>query len=507
VEDPIAINQPRRAASVAFLVVFLVVAATTVWIVDRPARSPCPSLDNTSAAKSPIKHLFMIIKENHALENYFGTYPGVIGYPPNGTFPTAFLGNGTTGAISPFPLNATSTPDLPHDRPGELLDLDNGKNDLFVAVASRDNAPAPQDAVGYYTAAQIGGYFAIAHNYTLDDSFFSGVLGPTTPNRLFDLGATSGNWTTDAIPPPANTTFPTIIGQLNAAGIPWNYDYSGTEANLTPLLIPAIASSSCQVALIQPLSGLAGQLAAPTPPAVMVIDPSHDANYSEHPPQNVTLGADWTLSVLQTIFSSPVGPSSAVLIWWDEAGGFWDPVAPPTEGPLGDGFRIPLLVVSPWTPAGVIDHETLDPASVLSFVDSNWGLPPLNARVAAAPGLSSVFNFSQAPRPYEGLAGSISLDSDRSIPLKGVAGPGHPSAETVASPFPHDFWQARGFSESLFCAPREVRRATPYARSEVGAVVTPPRPPPASAGPRDHGRWSIASSRARAAGHSDRMTL
>jgi phospholipase C len=506
VEDPIAINRPHRAASAAFLAMVLVAAAAAVWIADRPVGSPCRSLDNTASARSPIKHLFVIIKENHAFENYFGTYPGVIGYPPNGTFPTAFAGNGTTGAISPFPLNATSTPDLPHDRPGEILDLDNGKNDLFVAVAAQDNAPAPQDAVGYYTAAQIGPYFALAHNYTLDDSYFSGVLGPTEPNRLFDLAATSGNWTSDNTPPPANLTFPTIIGQLNAAGIPWNYDYSGTEANLIPLQIPAIANSSCEVALIQPVSGLADQLAAPTPPAVVIIDPSHDALYSEHPPQNVTLGAEWTLSVLQTIFSSPIGSSSAVLLSWDEAGGFWDPVAPPTEGPLGDGFRIPLVVISPWTPAGMIDHQTLDPASVLAFIDSNWGLSPLNARVADAPGLASVFNFSQPPRPYEGPNSSISLDSDRSTPLRGAASPTTRSTAPLEPRSYVDLWQAREPSEIVFGSP-SGRLARVYSGSGVAdfARGAPSRLGSSALG--DQRRCSIASRRARTVGHSGRMTL
>jgi phospholipase C len=454
VEDPIQLNQPRRFAAIGFLVAVIVVATVAVWVVERGPSPACPALENTASAKSPIKHLFVIIKENHAFENYFGTYPGVIGYPPNGTFPTAFVGNGTTGAISPFPLNASSTPDLPHDRPGEIVALDSGKNDLFVAEAAQDNAQTPQDAVGFYTAKQIGAYFALAHNYTLDDRFFTGILGPTTPNRLFDLGGTSGNWTNDTKPPAANMTFPTIIGQLNAAGIPWNYDYSGTEENLTPLEIPAIANSSCEVAQIQPVSGLAAQLDGPTPPAVMMIDPSHDALYAEHPPQNVTLGSEWTLSVLQTIFSSPVGASSAVLLWWDEGGGFWDPVAPPTEGPLGDGFRVPFLVISPWTPAGEIDHQTLDPASVLAFIDSNWGLAPLNGRVADAPGLAGFFNFALVPRPYEGPSSSISLDSDRSLPLKGAASPtARPSTDGVP-PSQSELWQARTSSESLACASR-----------------------------------------------------
>jgi phospholipase C len=418
--DPYPANPPSRRGLAAVVVVVLLIStiAAVAYVERYPvSASPCASVNTSSApTTTPVRHLFVIIKENHAFENYFGTYPGVVGGPPNGSFPTSFSGGGT---ISPFPLNATSTPDLPHDRGSEIADLNGGRNDEFVAEAALDGAAAPQDAVGYYTQAQLGDYFALAHNYTLDDMFFSGVLGPTLPNRLFDLAATSGGWTNDSNPPAANMSFPTVLGQLSAAGIPWNYDYSGSEENLTPLEIPALTNSSCSMYQIQPVASLAAQVNGSAPAAVTFIDPSHDPLYSEHPPQNVTLGAEWTLSVLQTIFESSIGSSSAAVIFWDEAGGFWDPVTPPSEPPLGDGIRIPFLVVSPWTPAGVVDHTTMDPASVLAFIDQNWGLPPLNARTAAAPSLASFFNFSRAPRPYEAPGSSISLASDGSTPVFG----------------------------------------------------------------------------------------
>jgi len=468
VSDSAALAEPLLPTIPAVLVAALLVGAIgAVWIGDREPSGPasCGGLEHAfGATASPVRHLFVIIKENHALENYFATYPGVIGNPPTGVFPTTFGGNQT---IAPFPLPGTSTPDLPHDRASELVDLDHGSNDLFVAQADRNGAVAPNDAVGYYTQSQLEPYFALAHNYTLDDMFFSGVLGPTLPNRLFDLAATSGGWTSDAIPPPANMTFPTILGQLSASGIPWQYDYSGSEENLTPLVIPSIASSTCAMAQIQPVSDLAAQLNGSTPPAVTFVDPSHDPLYSEHPPQNVSLGADWTLSVLQTIFSSAIGPSSAAVVLWDEAGGFWDPVTPPAEGALGDGIRIPFLVVSPWTPANVIDHAVLDPASVLAFIDQNWQLSPLNPRVAAAPSLSQFFDFARPPRPFEAPRSAIALGSDGSTPVNGpdarpdrtapAGGPGGwvPPAAARAS------WEP---SESI-CGARRLARAWPRSGS------------------------------------------
>jgi phospholipase C len=81
------------------------------------------------------------------------------------------------------------------------------------------------------------------------------------------------------------------------------------------------------------------------------------------------------------------------MIFYDEAGGYWDPVPPPNTSTGLDGFRVPFLLASPWTPAGTICSDILDPASVLRFIDENWGLPYLNDRVAQAGDLSCFFHF------------------------------------------------------------------------------------------------------------------
>ncbi len=399
------IRSPTAALLLAMLLVGTIGAVFLLG--GTPSPSDCRASPTISDRTStPVHHLFLIIKENHAFENYFATYPGVIGSPPTGVFPVSYNGNAT---ITPHPLAGTSTPDLPHDRGSEIADLNGGRNDLFVAQAERQGAVSPTDAVGYYTETQVAPYFALARSYTLDDMFFSGVLGPTLPNRIFDLAGTTGGWTSDELPPSANLTFPTILDQLSAAGIRWNYDYSGSSNNLTPILFPAIAGSPCALAEIRPVGELEGQLRSATPPAVTFVDPSHDPSVSEHPPQNVTLGAEWTISVLQTIFSSPIASSSAAFVFYDEAGGFWDPVVPPSIDPLGDGFRVPFFAVSPWSPANRISHLPLDAASVLRFIDENWDLPPLNPRVSAAPSLTPLFDFAMLPRPYAGPTSSVPL--------------------------------------------------------------------------------------------------
>ena len=358
------------------------------------------------AARSPIQHVVWIVKENHALENYFGALPGVTGYPPNASLPSAF---GSNASVRSFPLPGTSTPDLPHDRASELIDLDGGRNDLFVAEARADGALAPEDAVGYYTSSQIPAYYRYAETFALGDHYFTGVLGPTDPNRFFDLTAASGNWTQDGHAPAALAGTPSILGQLESAGLPWAYDYAGSPTNLTPFDLSGLTSSPCALSRMVPMSDLTSQLYSADPPALLMVDPSHDLTISEHPPGNVSLGAAWTAGLVNAIAASPIASSTVVLISWDEAGGFWDPVVPPDLPPTGDGFRVPLLVISPWTSPGIV-HQTVDPASVLQWIDANWGLPYLNARVAGAYPLSPFFDFSRSPRALPQVSTNYSFN-------------------------------------------------------------------------------------------------
>lgn len=411
---------------------------TTVAVAALPrgvTTSACQATPAPSAL-SPIEHVFFLVKENHAFSDYFATFPGVTGNPPDAVVPYA---NGSSPEVGQFPLTGSSTPDLPHDRAASVADLDGGRNDLFVAEAAARGVAEPNDSMGYYSEAQIAPYFAYARNYSLADHFFSGVLGPTVPNRIFDVAATSGGWTSDATPPASAMGFPTILDQLNAAGLPWDYYYTGTESSLTPTLFPSLWNDPCRPAQVLPLSQLPSALAGSRAPAVAFIDPSHDPIYSEHPSENVTLGADWSAAVINTIFASPIGRSSVVFLFFDESGGYFDPVPPPALDPLGDGFRVPLMVLSPWTPSGLLVHDTLDPAALLRFVDENWGLPFLNARVADAASIQPFFRFDQPARAPVLLTTPVSF-------AEATANASQPSVGTAQAPGRASPVDARGGS-------------------------------------------------------------
>ncbi len=444
VPPPIA----RTLAAVGIGVVIAVATVAANLVVTGSATSPgsCPVAWQASPpTATPIQHLFVLVKENHAFENYFGDLPGVLGNPPNGSFPVAF--NSST-VVPPFALPGSSTPDMPHTASAGRTDLDHGRNDLFVAEANASGDPAPQDAVGYYTSAQLPDYYAYARNYAVGDRFFTGVLGPTDPNRVFDLSANVGTWNADSTPPANVTDQPTVLNQLTDAAVPWEYEYaSNTSQGLAPDYYPSLVGSPCNAPRLLPVSDLAAQVNGPAPPSVVYLDPSTSPLYSEHPPENVTLGEAWTVAVVNEIEQSPIWNSSAIVVFYDENGGFWDPLVPPTTSTGMDGFRVPFLVISPWTPAGSICSEVLDPASILHFIDANWNLPWLNARVASAPSLSSCFfDFSQAPRAPFLLPTNVTF---------GPA-PASPALPPLDGPATHRS-PGRGESERILGEPRPLR--------------------------------------------------
>ncbi|MCI4358603.1 MAG: hypothetical protein L3J99_06210 [Thermoplasmata archaeon] len=383
---------PGLPALVVGIAAILVVAAFTVPDKVGP---PCGT-SGTRDTSTPIRHVFILVQENHAFENYFGDFPGVIGYPPNGSFPLSFTGAQT---VSPFPLGSNSTPDYEHDRAAELVDWNQGRNNLFVAEAAHAALAYPQGTLGYYTRAQLAGYYSLAESYGLGDRFFSGVLGPTAPNRVFDITGYSGNgWYTDSPPPPNLTARPTILTQLSEYGVPWAYDYAGAPQNLAPDYFSSITGDRCSTSRIVSASNLSSQLALPTVPSVVYLDSSNSPTVSEHPAQNISVGEAWTLGNIDAILKSRVASSSLILLFYDEAGGFWDPVPPPMTSTGLDGFRVPFLVISPWTPAHTVCATVLDPASVLHFIDMNWMLPDLNPRIASAASLGCFLHFESAPR-------------------------------------------------------------------------------------------------------------
>lgn len=385
-------SERRTATAVFLLAVLLVASATSITILIEPPPATPPGPLPIVDARTPIQHFVVLMMENHAYDNFFGTFPAGDGLPANVSLP-----DGHGGFVSPHWINGTSTPDLPHDRASMIADFDAGKNDMFAAVAATWFPSLANVSVGFYDARQVPAYWALAANYTLADRYFQSMLGPTIPNRLYSLAGQAGNLTSNSVPS-GGVDIPTIFDQMQATGVRWRYYYAPSLIyQALPLYFPKLKADPSMTSNLVAMNNLTGDIAAGTLPNVTYIDPEGNLELSEHPPADVTVGEAFAAGVIADIIAGPQWSSTAILLTWDENGGFYDHVPPPQVDGWGYGFRVPALVISPFSKRGTIDSTVMDHTSILRFIADNWGLPYLTAREAQAGNLTSAFTFGTSP--------------------------------------------------------------------------------------------------------------
>lgn len=381
-----------------------------------------PSL--ASVATQRIKHIVFFIKENRTFDNYFGTYPGA-----NGTT-TALDSEGET---IPLQHEQDQVPDINHASSAARRAYDNGKMDQFDQISSentsfvsrRDNPYANNSLTQMYQS-DIPNYWLYAQNFVLGDNMFSSLMGPSFPNHLYTIAAQSGG-VIDNPPPKINENgwgcdvpnqqvavmsgnataqlqescfnFKTLADELDAKGYSWRY-YA------PPVGVGGYIWSSFD-AIKHIRDGKDWQYVVPTeqfmkdaasgdlPSVSWVVTP---AWASEHPPASVCQGENWTVLMLNALMHGPDWSSTALFLTWDDFGGFYDHVAPQQIDNFGLGFRVPLLVISPYAKKGYIDHTQYEFSSMLRFSEDILGLAPLTKRDKGANNMFNAFDFTQQPR-------------------------------------------------------------------------------------------------------------
>jgi phospholipase C len=405
-------------------------------------------------ASIPIRHIVIIAQENHAYDNFFGTYcrstgsdcPAAgAGFPPNLCVPIHPYLSGTP-CERPYPAtNATDAQpwDLPHTWNASHLAYDGGKMDGFYDAEGGDNR-----TFLYYDGSTIPYYWDLAQEYALGDDFFSSDLSYSLPNHwnlfaaqapvssytnlMYGPGLQVANWTyhpgflrpyqraylnesnvtptiaTELLDRPdlswkyydqAIPLGPAAYGAAIRNGTAWNYwdpEVARAQAYLDPALNAHWVNRSTFVG-----DALNGSL-----PNVSWVLPSF--NESDHPMAEVVLGMAWVQKVINAVERSPEWNSTAVFLTWDEYGGFYDHVAPPQIDAYGLGFRVPLLVISPYTPEGAVVPSEGYFESLLRFIEYRFGLAPLTSRDAHAPLPLGYFDFAARPRAPELLPASNS---------------------------------------------------------------------------------------------------
>ncbi len=390
----------------------------------RPPRTDVPPVVDASAfpTRWPIKHVVFLIKENRTFDNLFGTFPGAngasFGFDHGVRRP---LTRGTDGRLPG---------DIPHCYPCALAAYDNGKLDGFD-----QGGISTKWAYTQLHAGQLPNYWHWAKQNVLADNFFASATGPSFPNHLYTIAAQSGGSHDNprrtgffsnsfgcdapsqekvlvydseghprAVPPCFD--FKTEGDLLNKAGVPWSY-YAATEKQRGYIWSAYSAIRRYRehpqhwTKHIFPVDNVIRDIRQNRLPPVTWITPRFEL--SEHPEWNFCYGENWSTKVIDAIMQSAMWKDTAIFLTWDDYGGFYDHVPPPQVDRFGFGFRVPLLVISPYAKQGVVDHHLGEFSSVLRFIEDNWGLAKLTHRDRSATDLSYDFDFSKPPRPPDPL--------------------------------------------------------------------------------------------------------
>jgi phospholipase C len=261
--------------------------------------------------------------------------------------------------------------------------------------ASGAEGEACRRVMGYFGRDMQPASWRLAETHVLCQRWFCSVLGPTWPNRLYSHAATSngarGNDVQD------DRSMPTIYHRLDEAGIPWA-DYSGNAPFL--LLFPGLFSPDRFYALEDfAQDALHGAL-----PRLTVVEPIYGRN-DDHPPTHPLAGQILIQTIYEALARGPHWNRCALIVTYDEHGGFADHVAPPTtaDGRAAEGFdrmgvRVPAFVISPYSKRGHVSSTVFDHSSYPAFLERLWGLQPLTERDAAANDLWDLFDMDRVAR-------------------------------------------------------------------------------------------------------------
>jgi phospholipase C len=436
-----------------------------------------------------IKHVVIIEQENRSFDSYFGTYPGADGIPMQNGTPTVCVPNPAGGCQAPYHDTADVNGGGPHGDANAEADVNGGAMDGFISQATnakkgctQPNDPecvssATPDVMGYHTAAEIPNYWTYAKDFVLDDQMFEPVHSWSLPDHLYLVSGWSAKCSSPApsscqneiVGPYTPAQMQQYVDQALTTGtadvtaawtdltwllynhhVPWAYyvqtgdqpdcqnDSAVTCAPVkqtyltpgiwNPLPIFEDVQKDHQLRDIEPLNNYFAAAKKGDLPAVSWVTPSQ--NDSEHPPASVHRGQAYVTAIINAAMKSRDWDSTAIFLQWDDWGGFYDNVVPPSVDQNGYGLRVPGLVISPYAKQGYIDHEVLSSDAYLKFIEDDFlGGARLNPKTDGRPdprpdvrenekilgNMVNDFDFNQAPRPAVLLPTNPPTDSP-SIP-------------------------------------------------------------------------------------------
>jgi phospholipase C len=398
---------------------------------------------HSNSGSSPIGHIVIIVQENRTPDNLFQNFPGAN---------IASSGLNSEGQQVPLHSAPLEVPyDVSHTHATFVQEYDGGTMDGFAHVGASCGRKATC-AYGFVPNSETVPYFTMAQQYVFGDMMFSTNEGPSYPAHQYLISGTSATddpaflasenpfipgggvshaagcdaparalvETIDQFGNEGNPVFPcfdrpTLGDLLDAQNVTWRY----YQMKLGPGLwyaydsIQHIRFGSDYANVVTPSQRILSDIANGQLANVSWVIPA--GSNSDHSSSHSNTGPDWVASIVNAMGQSQYWNDCAIIVVWDDWGGWYDHVPPPNFNSYELGFRVPLIVVSPYAKTNYVSHTQYEFGSILKFVEETFGTGSLNTTDARATSIGDVFNFSKNRRSFRRIPAKP-YRIDRSVP-------------------------------------------------------------------------------------------
>src|ERR1700734_2933744 len=382
---------PRRGLFICVVTLAALAAASAGLVslsgcgatIAMEASPPIPASTVSPISGSPIQHIVIIMQENRSFDNLFNGFPGADTVQSG-------MSNGVSVPLKPVSLGDSR--DLTHSHTQWWRDWNNGNMDGFAQSGS-------MLPYSYVPESDVEPYWTLAKEFVLGDRMFQSNTGPSFVAHQYLIAGQSGGvaenptgnvWgcdaekgSTAALIGPNGSELPgvfpcfdyqTTADLLDEKGVTWRY-YAPASGSSFYILSAYQAIRHIRYGndwndnVISPQNRVLTDIQHGELAQVTWIIP--DFAHSDHPGSG-NEGPDWVASIINAIGKSPFWNSTAIFISWDDWGGWYDHVDPPQVDAMGPGFRVPLLVVSPYAKHGYVTHHMHEASGFISFIEHNF---------------------------------------------------------------------------------------------------------------------------------------